>query len=1101
MKKILDISVVVIALFVAIGCSTAPIEEAVPTKNSITASFADSRTALSDGVKTVWSAGDKIEVNGVTFALTSGAGEAVAVFTSSQPVGAAQSYTATYPAGVTSVPIVQNAVAGSFDPNAALASATSTSLNSMLFEHKHALLKFSVTADAQKVEVMGYTLSGDLKAGNSYYLAIAAGEYVGVTAKVDGVMVNQKKETFTAVNGKIYDLGLLGAEADIYAAMVWNTDTTITVGWTTQRSNVEYIAQVEPSSAANYAADITKEYKVALYSDAACSNLVVSASPIKTNMVDNEELYNEKTAPPRFIFTNLTPNTTYYAVIENLTDGTTTLKPLQVATAQSVVNTSAVVKSNAKAGDLILFENFGKIIYAGDMTSRGAGLSRSDRGSLTSYSGADCKGAITVSSKGYYMVGSGVEIGLFSTLKGLLDDMGLQDWGWIGGKSGANGGSVCARPGYVKIGTTANRAFICTPTLTAIPANKLATVEVVFKAAAYGSTSTSTVNEAERYMAVKALSKATADSSLAITYSTVVSGQNITLLSEKLSDWREYKVTLTDVSSDCSIALGGALGATTTNRMLLDDVRIYVKSLSDKPEDVAYGRITYSDGTPAAGVSVSDGYSVVQTSNDGSYTIKPHKDCWYIYYSVPADCQVTTNDYGQPCFFTRYNGVGAYNFTLTKLASGKESRFSLFCLADPQCKDNSETDNKGRRHGDRFSNESIPAIKSHAQTKSWPSYGTTLGDVVYSEAGRNNEAFMDDMRDKMAVSKSGMPIFQVMGNHDYTYFHTNKPINADATSSTYNIKAQRAFETVFGPINYSWNRGDAHIIGMRTMQWSNNTEWNSYQTTFTDEQVEWLRQDLAVVPKDKLVILCVHIPLLNSSNANIQKVISMIKQYQQAHIMSGHTHYSRNEPTLSGGVYEHVHGAVCGQWWWSNMNGDGTPNGYGVYDIEGNKIVNWYYMGVNKGMNDRDYQMRLYRGDIKGGKSSKSFNMQLGHDVILANIFNADTSWIVEVYEDGVYSGRMSRIAQKKYNADALGSYPCLVPTDSSQDWWSIGYHIGVVGRGKNSSYSNACYHMYKYKLRNANATNIRVEATDRFGRKYTCSEITGDYDYTLMSY
>lgn len=422
MKKILNLSVVVIALFGAIACSTAPVEEVPATKTSITASFVDSRTALSDGVKTVWSAGDKIEVNGVTFALTSGAGEAVAVFTSSQPVGAVQSYTATYPAGVTSVPKVQNAVAGSFDPNAALASATSTSLNSMLFEHKHALLKFSVTADAQKVEVMGYTLSGDLKAGNRYYLAIAAGEYVGVTAKVDGVMVNQKKETFTAVNGKIYDLGLLGAEADIYAAMVWNTDTTITVGWTTQRSNVEYIAQVEPSSAANYAADITKEYKVALYSDAACSNLVVSASPIKTNMVDNEELYNEKTAPPRFIFTNLTPNTTYYAVIENLTDGTTTLKPLQVATAQSVVNTSAVVKSNAKAGDLILFENFGKIIYAGDMTSRGAGLSRSDRGSLTSYSGADCKGAITVSSKGYYMVGSGVEIGLFNTLKGLLDD-------------------------------------------------------------------------------------------------------------------------------------------------------------------------------------------------------------------------------------------------------------------------------------------------------------------------------------------------------------------------------------------------------------------------------------------------------------------------------------------------------------------------------------------------------------------------------------------------------------------------------------------------------------------------------------------------------
>lgn len=182
------------------------------------------------------------------------------------------------------------------------------------------------------------------------------------------------------------------------------------------------------------------------------------------------------------------------------------------------------------------------------------------------------------------------------------------------------------------------------------------------------------------------------------------------------------------------------------------------------------------------------------------------------------------------------------------------------------------------------------------------------------------------------------------------------------------------------------------------------------------------------------------------------------------------------------------------------MNADGVPNGYGVYDIEGNTIKNWYYMGVNNGMNDRNYQMRLYRGDIKGGTPTKSFNSQLGHGVLLANVFNCDSSWKIDVYEDGTKTGQMTLISQKKYSADTLGDYPCLVPTDSSQDWWSIGYHIGVVGRGKNSSYSNACFHMYKYTLKNPNCTNIQVEATDRFGNKYTCSEITADYDYTLMN-
>ncbi len=213
MKKIFNISVTALALFGAIACSTTSVDEVVESQNVVTASFVESRTALVDGVKTVWSADDKIDVNGVTFSLTSGAGESAAVFTSAQPVEVAQSYTATYPAGVTVVPTTQSAVAGSFDPAAALAVATNSSLNNMLFEYKHALVKFSLPADAAKVELLGYTLAGELKTGTTYYIAIAAGQYDGVVAKVDGVVVKQGQSALNAVNGKIYNLGVLEAEA------------------------------------------------------------------------------------------------------------------------------------------------------------------------------------------------------------------------------------------------------------------------------------------------------------------------------------------------------------------------------------------------------------------------------------------------------------------------------------------------------------------------------------------------------------------------------------------------------------------------------------------------------------------------------------------------------------------------------------------------------------------------------------------------------------------------------------------------------------------------------------------------------------------------
>lgn len=881
-------------------------------------------------------------------------------------------------------------------------------------------------------------------------------------------------------------------DPNLNVRLVRATDSTLSIGWTITKSNIPYVSEIVPNAAADYSVDNTKIYKVALYSDAACSNLVVSVD----NIVANKLYSNIK--PPRFVFPGLEPATTYYAKVFNTTDGTSNAEPVQMTTRASVANRSMVVTSNAAIGDMIVFENFEGIIYAGEMSSRAAGISRTDRSKLTSFDGADVKGAITASDTGYYMVDSGTEIGLFNTLNGLLDDMKLDDWGWIGGKSGANGGSVCARPGYVKIGTTSNRSFICTPVLNAIPKDKLATLRVVFKAAPYGSVSDEMANKSEMQMSVKALTKAAMTSSKNVTYRTVADEKKFVLDGERISDWKEYTVVLTDVPSGASVAIGGGLEATTTNRMLVDDIRVYVEGYQDAPEPSAVkGTIKYSDGTAAAGISVSDGYTVVQTAADGSYTITPHCDTWYIYYSIPADCQVDVNQYGQPYFFTKYDeSKASYDFTLTKLSGGKEKKFALFCLADPQC--------KNETHRNRLMNESVPDIKAHAAYKGIPCYGVTLGDVAYSEGSINCESQMPHLRDHMAKDVIGMPIFQTMGNHDYTYFHTNMPINPDQTSSTFNIKAQRAFEEVFGPINYSWNRGDTHIVCMRNMQWNSNTASSNYSMMFTDEQYEWLRQDLSFVPKDKMVILCVHIPLTNSKNKNVQNVIALLKQYKEAHIMSGHTHYMRNEPTLSGGVYEHVHAAVCGTWWYSKVNGDGSPNGYGVYDISGNTIENWYYKGVNEGMNDRDYQIRLYRGDLKCGGKHEYIQLQHGDGVILANVFNADSKWVVKVYENDQYSGNMTRISHKKTSPTAGSGQddPTKPTTDSSQDWWAIGYHIGVVGRGhvggSRSNYLTNCYHMYKYTLKDKNA-KVRVEAIDRFGTSYSTSTFTDDYDYSLL--
>ena len=303
------------------------------------------------------------------------------------------------------------------------------------------------------------------------------------------------------------------------------------------------------------------------------------------------------------------------------------------------------------------------------------------------------------------------------------------------------------------------------------------------------------------------------------------------------------------------------------------------------------------------------------------------------------------------------------------------------------------------------------------------------------------------------------------------------------------------FEATFGPIDYSWNRGDVHIVSMNDIVYDDINNFKKYHGDFTDEQVEWLRKDLSYVSKDKMVILCVHIPLEHlRKSPRVQAVLKMLSEYAECKIMSGHTHYTRRY-THKNGIHEYIFGAASGCWWWSRNNGDGTPNGYGLIDIAGNKVVDHRYKGTGF---DLDYQLRLYRGNATFGGKHEQPTLPFGADKILANVWFADKDWKIELYEDGKLSGEMKKMKPSPFRGD---EHPSL---ESSKDWWAIGYHTGVVGRGhkKGSTRKNycvPCHHMYIYTLKNPNA-KVKVVATDDKGRKYTCDYVIENADYSLAA-
>ncbi len=488
--------------------------------------------------------------------------------------------------------------------------------------------------------------------------------------------------------------------------------------------------------------------------------------------------------------------------------------------------------------------------------------------------------------------------------------------------------------------------------------------------------------------------------------------------------------------------------------------KIIVEDEVSKTSDI-YGRITDKNGKSIEGVVVSDGYSVCITNEKGIYEMRRGPFSFQVYMSIPEGYELPYGDDGHLCFWKNITELKRYDFSLTKL-NKDENEFNLFCIADPQC--------QNIAHVDRFNKETVPDISALVADSKIPSYGVVLGDVCFNTPSTDYaKDIMPLMKVAFMKQKTNLPLFVAIGNHDN---QVTKTVDGKYDLA-HDISAQRVFEYSFGPINYSFNRGRAHIVVMDNILY---TDQANYKGGFRDDQVEWLKKDLEYVSKDKLLILCVHIPLRGLTSNNIQQVKNLLAGFSEMHIMSGHTHYAENYVTEDH--YEHVHGAACGAWWNSTINTDGTPNGYGVYRIKGASIVDNIYKATGE---DKDHQLRIYDGE----QTFKSYGFYYNSpNTVVANIWNADNDWVVKVFVDDLLIGEMSPFASSVIRRDA----------------WASGYHRGVLG--KSSTYDRtANTHMYYLNVGRA-FENIKVVAIDGFGNQYEETYITtnSSVDYPVFN-
>ncbi|HBL78157.1 MAG TPA: hypothetical protein DD458_23250 [Prolixibacteraceae bacterium] len=464
-----------------------------------------------------------------------------------------------------------------------------------------------------------------------------------------------------------------------------------------------------------------------------------------------------------------------------------------------------------------------------------------------------------------------------------------------------------------------------------------------------------------------------------------------------------------------------------------------------------YGFIGDNDGTPIKNIVVSDGFSCTATDAKGIYQMKKNANAKFVFFSTPAEYAVNTTSESvkMASFYSEISTTKRHDFTLKKLPA-IETSFTLLCIGDPQVTSAEEVT--------RFRTETMEDIKVLTQSETKPCYGLAMGDMT-----GDKPAFFDQM--KALIGSSAIRVFTTIGNHDKV-----------ATSVTTQPRTTDAFSKVYGPVNYSFNRGNVHFVCLDNIIF---TDASNYSGGFTSSQVEWLKQDLSYVPKEKMVIVYYHIPIRSTSGISYRtEILSTLQGFAEVHLMCGHTHYTENYTHTSPvAAYEHIHAAACGSWWRSTINGDGAPNGYAVYSINGNTITNWYYKPTNL---SKDFQMRLHKGNVSFGGAYGYYNFNQADNTIVANVWNSDSSWKVEAYENGIKVANLTPM-----------------PT-SMKDAWALGYHIGVLNRNPDN-YSPSCKHLYLHTLVNPNA-NLEIKATDRFGNVYTQNQITTDFT-TAISY
>ncbi len=351
-----------------------------------------------------------------------------------------------------------------------------------------------------------------------------------------------------------------------------------------------------------------------------------------------------------------------------------------------------------------------------------------------------------------------------------------------------------------------------------------------------------------------------------------------------------------------------------------------------------------ADGKPVSGVYVSDGDTIVATDSKGHYRIKKKPDAETVFIITPSGFTAPSADNFQPSFWQLIEKPSdvdeKHDFILRK---ENQDRFSMFFIADLHMIHDSIKHDKYY-----YDTLTLPLARRivKGREERGPVYAVNLGDFSHDLFWYSHDMQLDKVKEYVADSGFPAPVYSVPGNHDNDGAIVGKDVDR---------RAAWLYRKMLGPSHYSMNIGDTHWVMLDNIIYKNRKGRGkknvglkgdrSYDIGFTDEQLKWLKEDIARVPDTARIFICSHAPIVFSRETlkkphQVDSLDKIFSRFDNVSIFSGHFHrnvYYQSEkfPRFNQTVIV----ATSGDMWQSShpfrtLGTDGSEAGMLVADFE-----------------------------------------------------------------------------------------------------------------------------------------------------------------------